>query len=319
MEATEIEDLIEEEHFKKIEITEKIDEGLNEIFRAKYNSRDVVVKLHTEKRDENFFHDYEALALNEIRNRTDIPAPEILFFSEQESPSYFIMEEIEGLNGREIIDNTSFKEKKKLVNRFGEHLNKLHSSISFEEFGYLRRKGNSIHNWKKFRSWREMLLDHLRSDINSLADSRFEKFQEDAVKFIESRKDLLDREFNPVLIHDDNRYSNLICREGKIQAFLDWATGYNGEAGYDLVKAEFLLIDYELGSLSHEKKEELRDELYRGYGSDMRRDKQLRQLYLLASTVWAMKGYQNWSERLSEAERETVRQRLSREMEEVLD
>lgn len=313
----ELERSLDELSNENIEVIEEIEDGLNQIYRIRFNGKSAVMKIHTEKKEDDFFHDYEGLAVQRFLKDNKM-VPEVYRVSDTEDPSYFIMEDKKGVSGREIIEKCSVEDLEQIVYRLGEVLNSLHKESNLEEFGYLRRNGNEIEIWRKFDSWKKLISSHIEKDIADLERGAFSDQISLLKKSYRRKKSALDREYDPVLIHDDNRFSNLIVRNGKLKSIIDWATGYNGPPEFDIVKAEFLLIDHDLHHLNEETQDVLRDKLYDGYGRDYR-NTNVREIHRLASLVYTMKGYSTWKNNYSDDKKKEILENLRSKAEEIAD
>lgn len=304
---------------ERIKLESRIETGLNTLWRVTFEGQDAVLKIHTEKAgDESFFHNYEGNIMKRISGETDLKIPEVLLISEQDNPSYMITEFVEGIHGDEVRDTLEFGDQKELMYELGDQLSELHENVSFYRFAYLRKNGKEINAWRTFDSWKHLFLEHVELDLSDLENTRFERYQGKIRGLIDSNIDELDREFEPVAIHDDNRHDNLIW-DRELKAVIDWATGFNGTAGFDIVKAEFLMIDYDLMRLEKNRKNELRDELYSGYGTDFRNKNDLWTLYTVSNILWTMKGFSNWAENYRKKYRREIGKNLGNKLERLGD
>lgn len=299
-----------------LQIINEIEDGMNKIFKVRFKDRDAVLKLHTEQKSDDFYHNYESLMIQKVSEKTSIPVPEILYISESEDPSFFIMEDIDGISGEELIKETSIEQKKQVMHSFGNFLKELHKNIRFEQFGYLKRGKQDIEFSKTFSSWEKLLSSHIEQDIKALNDTAFAKHISRSQEFFQDNRDILQREFAPVAIHDDNRFSNIIWNK-EINGMIDWATGYNGTSEFDAAKAEFLMIDHDLYYLNDSTKDELRHSFYKGYREDLRGTK-LREFHRFATIVLTMKGFPYWKESYPKAERTKIKKNLERNLLELV-
>jgi aminoglycoside phosphotransferase (APT) family kinase protein len=313
--SPELRKAISEINSPEIQVKEEIEDGLNQIYRIKYGSENAILKIHTEKKHDNFYHDYEGLLLQQMNMKNE-PVPEVYRISESAGHSFFIMEEVEGVSGNRIPEELGKNQLENLVQTFGSKLREIHENHEFGSFAYLRRNKGEIRQWKKFESWQAMLSTHIEDDLESLEKSRFSDSVEDLRSEYIASKNALERDYRPVLIHDDNRFSNLIVNEGELKSIIDWATGYNGAPEFDIARAEFLLIDHDLRHFSEKRKEELRDSLYKGYGKDFR-GSEVGKVHRLASLIYTMKGFSNWKDSYSKSERKTVAENLERKVNEI--
>ena len=302
----------------RITLKEEIETGLNKLYRVEFEGEDSVLKIHTEKKsDQDFFHNYEGLMIEKIIKNSQVNVPEVHLVSRSADPSYMVTSYVPGKTGEEL-QRLEISELERLIENFGTELRKLHDSVEFETFGYLKKQDCEMTIWRNFDSWRELFCEHLKIDLEDLEGTVFEDSIIVAEEILRDENSALNSDFQPVAIHDDNRFDNLIWDGEKLHV-LDWATGFNGTADFDITKAEFLMIDHNLRNRAEEEQQIFRDALYRGYGEDLRQNRELWRLNMMAHTIWTMKGFEKWSPTYEEAERNEVKENLRTKLRNIRD
>ncbi|EHK02130.1 tRNA CCA-pyrophosphorylase, partial [Candidatus Haloredivivus sp. G17] len=144
----------------------------------------------------------------------------------------------------------------------------------------------------------------------------FEKLIEKASQWQKEERiaELLPESPQAVLLHLDNRLDNLLIDDNQVTAFLDWSHPEAGHHEYDIVRAEYLLIDYDLGFLDEERKKDLREALYEAYEGEMKIEKEdfekRKNLYRKITVIWIMTGFPNWGAEFEPDKKKSFRKKL---------
>jgi aminoglycoside phosphotransferase (APT) family kinase protein len=127
------------------------------------------------------------------------------------------------------------------------------------------------------------------------------------------------------LLHMDNRLENLILEEdgSEVIGFLDWNFARAGHNELDLIRTEYLLIDYELDlevGLNEDEKEMMRDKLFKGYQEthEVEMDEEFevrREVYRYSTVLWLLAGFPNWSSGWDEEARQDMEENLLERLE----
>lgn len=309
---------------------EEIEEGINTIYTASIGKEEYILKVHTHKENsmsETYREDKkgrfraEAEIYRHINEKTEIPSPEIIYsdFSEEIiDHQFYLMEKMEGDNLDRAKERLSLDQLEKLMRQYGEMLAEIHQKIRFNSYGLLKFQDSGIGYIEKRDTWRESFRKILENLVE-MTRQRWENPPDLELEDIEPHIEKLPEDPEPVLVHSDNRLENILVKDGSISAFLDWSFTRSGHGEYDLARAEYFLIDYDLDHLETEKRERLRKSLLTGYRSkrEICDFEQHRQLYRYSTVLWSIAGFPNWSAEWSEEKRERYRkdllQRLERE------
>ncbi len=306
--------LVEKELGDELIAVEEIDEGLNTVYRLESEDKEYIVKVHTNEQNEITWFKAEPRIYELISDNEDVPSPEIIFkdFSEERyEDSFYVMERLPGRNPDKIKHDLSKKELLNIVRRYGQILGKIHNITSFDNYGMLSGEGDSLQTINDAEKW----TWSLKGTIDAWADIVKDKWDE-PVKIDTPETEIRERlpeEPDSVLIHSDNRLDNLLVDEETITGFLDWSHPRTGHNEYDLVRAEYLLIDWDLDFKDDQLKEVLRERLYQGYKefNSLKEDfDDRREVYRFATTAWLAAGFANWGSKLNEKEHREMREEI---------
>ena len=176
----------------------------------------------------------EAFVYNYIRENVDIPVPEIYAFDDSMKlvpGAYLLMSKIEGIS---IDKNYRKYRNKKIFEKAGEVLAKLHS-IKFDKYGWIvdNEIKPSFSKWNKFFEYDIGLkLSALRKVklVSGLLD--------DLQSFIERHDYLLKVKSKPCLLHKDYHCPHIITDKGTIKGIVDVEWALAGHNENDFMKME---------------------------------------------------------------------------------
>lgn len=288
----------------EVEEVERIDEGLNSIFLLKASER-YILKVHTNPRNDIEWFRAEPLIYSRLEN-VEIPSPEIVYedlSEEKKDSAYFIMEEMPGVNPAGFKQDISFEVLEYFTQRFGYFLGLIHENVEMDCYGMLGGFDGEICGIDAPEKWTWAMIGALE-ELERLIDDGWEEELELDSPSEEEIKDILPENPESVLLHLDNRLDNLLVDDNEITAFLDWSHPEAGHHEYDLVRAEYLLIEMDLGFLNKEEKKKLRSSLYSGYEKvrDIDREgfEDRRDIYRKVTLMWVLAGFPNWKSKLNE-------------------
>jgi aminoglycoside phosphotransferase (APT) family kinase protein len=306
----------------EIESIEELDEGLNSIFLLEASER-YILKVHTNPRNDIEWFRAEPLIYSRLEG-VDIPSPEIVYSEldeELHENAFFIMEEMRGVNPAGFKEEIDFQVLDKMMNNFGRFLGEIHENVEMKDYGMLGGFDGEIRSIKSIDKWTSAVKGAMRE----LDDLIAEGWEEDLELEFPSEKEineLLPERPNSVLLHLDNRLDNLLVDGDEVTAFLDWSHPEAGHYEYDLVRAEYLLVDMDLDFLPYEKREKLRNSIYEGYKQVRPLEDQgfeeRRKIYRKITLMWVLAGFPNWKSKLSEKERKQKKKYLMEKAEREL-
>jgi aminoglycoside phosphotransferase (APT) family kinase protein len=258
-------------------------------------------------------------------DHADLPAP------------FFLMEQCDG----EVRENEARElpadAMERLARDAGRYLAELHALGEFEAFGPIRlsrdtdRQRGSLTVGERVLTTDEAAIDSWHARVEAMADGclgdlpdRFGDLEADLRAFVDDHLDALDREFPPVLGHDDYRLGNLLVapETGETRAVLDWGNAHTLEAQYNLVLTE----QYLGGWAPHDDplRERVRAALREGYSGvgelpDDADSERRRDLYLAVTRLFSLVWFSLWYGDQSESEREATAEKHRAAIRELVD
>ena len=310
----------------------EIQEGVNDIYSLVSNGEEYVLKVHTHKHhssvsyreDQKARFRAESKLYQLLADIEPVVSPKIVyedFTEENHEHGFYVMEKMEGGNLEDVVENLSNDQLKQVIYQYGQILGRIHKELRFPNYGLLLSRESGLETLESFGNWRNSVANML-NNLGSLIDDRWDEKPETYVSQAEEKIDIVPEDPEAVLLHSDNRLENVLIEEDDITAFLDWSFCRSGHAMYDVVRAEYLLIDYDLDYLDSELKDELREKLLAGYRSENELSEhylgELRQLYRYMTVLGIVAGFPKWSSDWDKERRikfeEELKQRLSREI-----
>jgi aminoglycoside phosphotransferase (APT) family kinase protein len=298
----------------------RLEKGLNEVYVIESGEESLVVKEHTNDENDLEWFRSEPRIYQLLSNNDSAPSPEIVHvdFSMEKHPNcFYVMEKIEGENPEKFIGKWTVKSWKNLLYSYGEILSQIHEAREFETYGLLAGENGDIVPVDDAEKWSWSINGMKESLMDIIGDKWGDPPEIDAPS-MEWIHEKVPGEPGAVLVHSDNRLDNLIVRDGRINGFLDWSHPRSGHGLYDLVRAEYLLIEWDLKKEGQER-DELRQELYRGYGrQDLLEDssfEKLRQFYRFCTVLWIAAGFPNWSSDWEKEARQEMRSEIIERLE----
>lgn len=298
----------------------EIQDGSDTLFQLEdKNSRSLVVKFRTYSSLEKSWFEKEPLIIPEIRQKTDLPVPEIIDSSISNEKPFFVMNKISGKTLSEASKELEEDEVLKIMENLGRYLAELHSTKLglVSGFGWLVNSEGSI-KLREEENWRKMFESMIDYRIDSLEDTRFDEYLEQIKEFSEKHYHLLESLDNPALIHDDFRPGNIMINKRNVSGILDWARASSADPEYDLINSIYHFQE-EIG-IDNNLIEKRFISGYTSVGtlSDNFEDK--KDLYLLNAISGKMTGFANfWGENYSEEKQEEIEKRLRENLETILN
>lgn len=301
-------------HIGEVEKVEEVEEGLNSIYQIKA-SEEYILKVHSNPRNDLEWFRAEPLIYSRLED-VDFPSPEIVYKEldeEMHENAFFLMEEMPGVNPAGFKEEIDFKALKRIVNHFGRFLAKIHREVKMSDYGMLGGFDGEIQGIKNPEKWTLAVIGSME-ELENLIDEGWEEELELDFPSEEEIREVLPSRPEPVLLHLDNRFDNLLVEDDEITAFLDWSHPEAGHYEYDLVRAEYLLIDMDLDFLSEGKRKKLRNSLYTGYRQirplEEKGFEERRKIYRKITLMWVLGGFPNWKSKLGQKERKQKKKYL---------
>lgn len=250
----EIKSLILDELAKEPSSLEKIGEGLvHQTYGFEIGDKEYIIQFS----DSNIDDERALERGSKFYGKSDelgFPVPELVSGVSTaeingDERKYYIAEKLEGQTLEKEINSD-------LAYRAGKILAKIHD-VKYEKAGWLRHseEGFEIQDFEEgtFRDW---IITENMEDADVLEENGMEETAENVRQFFENYGNLIPKDFQAVLCHNDFSQDNILSKHGKITGILDFDYAFSSHRQRDLVKAmnSFGLTD-----------EEVVEDLYKGY------------------------------------------------------
>lgn len=298
----------------KVEGYREIEEGLNSIYVLESGEEEYVLKVRTNHRNDLEWFRAEPVIYRGLEE-LDLPSPRVVYsdVSEQEFEAFFVMEKLEGVNPEGFKHDLDIEVVEKLVRDVGKLLGRIHEGFKVESYGMMEASEGRLKTEGSPEKW----TWHIQGALEELEDLIDDGWEEELDLDLPSEEEVsekLPERPEKVLLHIDNRLDNLLVEDGEITGFLDWSHPEAGHSEYDIVRAEYLLIDYDFDHLDQDEKQGLRDAIYEGYEKvrsiDTEGFEERRDLYRKITVIWLLAGFPNWKSTLNPEEQEEMREYL---------
>lgn len=176
----------------------------------------------------------EVFVYNYIRSHTDIPVPEVYAYDDSKKllpNAYALMSKIDGIA---LHKNYRKYGNKKIFEKAGEVLAKLHS-IKFRRYGWIMDKGIK----PSFGKWLNFFNYDLKIKLARACNVReVHKLSPGIINFIDDNISFLDVRSKPCLVHKDYHCSHIITDRNNVTGIIDveWALAGHNET--DFMKME---------------------------------------------------------------------------------
>lgn len=237
--------------------------------------------------------------LEEIRNHTSIPVPQVIETSRSPSgeiPPALTLEYVRGEPLGGAIQESSTEIQRQIMHEVGFYLGSLQDTFQFDSYGMLQLD-NGMLVVDGMDSWGEWFESRWQTAIEQLTETPYADMIPELKAWYDDQPDPAGSDQPPVLIHGDFRAANILVTKSTnqmITAILDWESVAAATSGFQLALVDQNLID-EYASLPEEQ-EQLRESLHKGYRETAPfsldrtyRERQL--LYHCYLTLWKMGNF----------------------------
>lgn len=270
----------------------------------------------------------EPRILDFVNRRTGIPVPSVLGYVDDHDDlpaPFFLMERAPGeeVSGPESLTNDALS---RTARDAGRHLGELHAAATFDGFGGIRA-GPDVDSDPVVADlaipdstddWPSWLRTSANDAFGRIEDTRFSDMLPDLRAGLDSHLDAVPAAPDPVLVHGDYRFGNLLVNSetGAVRTVLDWGNQFTGHAEYDLVGTE----QYLCGRLplASDRRRLVRNALEAGYDevNDLSRGEgfeEMRLAYLFVTQLHPLAWFDRWydgDDEDAEKQRELMRSLL---------
>ena len=205
----------------------------------------------------------EPAVLKTVENAA-IKTPKLIESGTIENLHYRITELLKGNTIDQYSSGKNFyerdlKEKKKLAERMGKTLARVHEAKSFNRFGKITTDQKGVKQVSA-ENWSQGIIDLQKWWLEKLRQEEFKEAADKAEKILEENSDRLDEVIESRLLHMEFDLRNLLFQEEDV-AVVDWEMAAAGDPLLDLVMTEKRLV------WRQNQNQEIKQSLREGYKS----------------------------------------------------
>lgn len=230
----------------KIRGSEQLSGDAKETFLVEFEERDeVIVNFLTRINLEERF-EVEDLIIQKVSKKTNLPVPEVLAsdLSREKIPyPYFVANVLEGYNPTYRFKYLPTRQKKRILNQAGQYLGKLHRDFSLDEFGRFNYDSTKQELFLNGGSWINVFMEIMERQFDEFQYEPYKELIPVAQETLQDNLNLINGDFQPVLVHQDYDPRNILVKRDKITGIVDWERAIAGHKEYDLFKAEKRFVD----------------------------------------------------------------------------
>lgn len=313
----ELENYIQDEHGPIAKIDSDTVGMAHDIYFLKFqDGREMVLKVSDGELDFRF--EREPYVLEELADR-NLSVPEVIEFEinrEEKSPSYVLMENVDGQNINSYSEGRKFKylpekTKEKIVKNAAKELVTIHEKTSYQKFGAFRSEMK-----KEYESdeWGDTLLQILRkNELGGIKQGEFSHLYSEAENFLERQITQLNTESRPLMVHQDFSFKNMMVEGDEIKAVIDWERAISGHRELDLFKFERSIMSKFRTKKFGEKYGDLLIEEYNSIRPLESGWEERREIYMLISLIQTMWTFEEWSRDFPEKIKEAIKENMEKE------
>jgi len=320
---------VENQLGKKFEWRE-LEDGLNTVYHLSSPEVEYILKERTNPKNKVEWFRAEPELYKAIKENTDIPSPEVVyedFSTESYENMFYVMEKMSGFNPQNMEEELTQSDFEEIILQYGRILGKLHNVKVSEKYGIQGFEDGEFTSSEPNEKWSESIEGAMSSWQDIIQD---EWENPSNIEYSSEKiKELLPEKPDPVIVHSDNRLDNILLTDTDITGFIDWSTSWTAHKYYDIVRAKYLLIEWDLSFWDQDFDEEkLEQKLIEGYSQETgfeENEKYLKteNVYRYVTTLWLAAGFANWGQNLGEEKHEEMRneitQRIKKEQKKLQD
>ena len=285
----------------------------NRIFKVRLKDRTVICKFCT---GENGSQDCrKEVNMHQLLNRTNVKTPEILYSdasAEKTEFPYFITEYIKGESLQDSFPELEAEKQVDVVEQAGKILGQVHSKTSFQYAGELILENGDIQVNGEY-TWVEYITEELSNAIEKAENTRFSDLTEKAEDLVTKLSELDEPE--KTLVFYDFRPDNVIAKNGRIKALIDFERAWAGDPLWDYAYSEMSFVEphhyYDMHEPPNADEETLRKTFQKGYEQERKLGEEWGQkvnLYKLGIIIKRFNSFKGWTESTEMTEEEIKRQ-----------
>ncbi|MFB6245216.1 MAG: phosphotransferase family protein [Candidatus Nanohaloarchaea archaeon] len=297
-----------------IEEKEDISGHNNRIFKVRLEKRMVICKFCTgENGSQNCRKEVNMHQL--LEDRDNVKTPEILYSDasgEKSEFSFFITEYVEGESLQDSFPEMEAEKQVGVVEQAGQIIGEVHSKICFDYAGELIPENENI-KVDGESGWVEYIIEELSNATGKAEHTRFSDLTEKAEEIVNKLSEL--DEPKKTLVFYDFRPDNVIAKEGRIEALIDFERAWAGDPLWDYAYSEMSFVEphryYDMHEPPNADEDKLRKTFQKGYETEREPERNWRQkvnLYKLGIIIKRFNSFESWTESTEMTEEEIKRQ-----------
>lgn len=296
----------------------ELEDGLNTVYCLSGESKEYILKERTNPENKIEWFRAEPQIYKAIKDNTDVPSPEVIyqdFSTDSYENAFFVMEKMQGSNPQNMEEELTQSDLEEIISQYGRILGKLHNVKVSNKYGIQGFEDGEFISSEPNEKWSESI----EGAMSSWQDIIHDKWENPPnIEYSSEKiKELLPEKPDPVIVHSDNRLDNILLKGTDITGFIDWSTSWTGHKHYDIVRAKYLLIEWDLSFWDQDFDEEkLEQKLIEGYSQETgfeENEKYLKteKVYRYATTLWLAAGFANWGQNLGKEKHEEMRNEIT--------
>lgn len=189
--------------------------------------------------EEQFRLRSESTLLARIRERTNVPVPEVLAAGATDDIAVMITAYVPGVDLHEQFTGLDPAARRRVSRTFGTHLGELHEAFRFVEYGSLAVADTGL--TAESRNWPAWFAEYGLTAVESLPPE-FDPLREDLQALFAAGPP--EETPSTRLFPWDFRPGNAVIADGRIAAVLDWEAPKAAPPALSAAKAEYLVADW---------------------------------------------------------------------------
>ena len=298
----------------QIKAIEDISGHNNRIFKVRLKSRTIICKFCIgEKGSQDCRKEVNMHQL--LKTQTNANTPEILYSdpsAEKTEFPYFITEYINGESLQDSFPELDAEKQVEFVEQAGQILGEIHSQISFQNAGELIPENEDI-TVDGESGWVEYITEELSQATEKAENTRFSDLTDKAEDLVNKLSELDEPE--KTLVFYDFRPDNVIAKNGRIKALIDFERAWAGDSFWDYAYSEMSFVEphryYDTHEPPNADEETLRKTFQKGYEKEIKLEEDWRQkvnLYKLGIIIKRFNSFKSWTESTEMNKKEIERQ-----------
>lgn len=208
-----------------------------------------------------------AFLMKTIKNRTEIPVPEVYYISKKDPKlvknPFYITEYIEGKNIDNYISEISFSKYKQMFKELGEYTAQFNNiNVDTNSYGWGGYFEGEFRSFSDRTDFTQYIYDMIKDSTNKMQENNpMIRHKKTMIKTMKNIKKLEVKFDKPCLVNYDIKFDNLILNRNNknkiIKSMIDWDNPVLAPPIYNIIKFERHFITGACKNMSFEKRKKL--------------------------------------------------------------